>query len=988
VIENSYFKFLSKGSIFSLIPEALDELGPFMEIQLVTPGKIILNDGDILDSLVIPLQEPLSLISNDKVLLLQKGRALSLTSLLRNEPVRYKVVSEEFNKILFLPRSYLMNYFENNKDVLTYLMLMTECESFRRIKHMLTEKGVLQKDIVKFAGIVSSRVPFTEGMLARGILLLEEGAFSIESDEFYADLKGGEFVGGFYAINRPNPGYKIGGSGFVRYIDAEKLRSIGLNKIIQEYLGSEPWIKATNATEHRIKGITEIPKNVLGQWLQSDLGIDPYDIKTCNSDWDSIKETLFMVLKSFDIEINRSIIDNRLLRSPNTICFSVVAELLEHHGLLTKIIRWKEDLVYLKLPLIIPFGNRVVTVINQDEKDFFCFDGILGFYKIKKFYFINNCPDMSITITSLKVPKMEEKEEASKLRMKTFSFIWQIIRTEKKTAMRIGLLTAFTYALGAFSPKLNEVLLDEVLKTEDHQTLWMCLSGLALVGFFSVLFDFMKNKLITQSSMTLDDTLTRFIYAQAMKLTPTSFSKLGTGGILNRLMEMEKIRAFFSTESLHIVFSIGSALIFGSLLASYSSSLVPFIMIYFVVILIIQYFGRKYLYKIKLEEFNLQSKTNSFIGDSVANVLAIKAFSATHSVAKEWEALNTDLAELGKKSAVFQSILDLGVEVLGQITNIGILWYCMSALNTPGKSLSFGEVFAIIQLVKQTIAPMGSLVDFLTNIEDMKLSIDKVNNIIFADNSEDSKAKHSVNITGKIKFDRVSFKYTEDSPLILKDVTLTIYPGQSVAIVGKSGSGKTTIANLIAKENHPTVGRIYFDDVDSTFIDSNEIKSQIGYIQQNNQLFSGSIKSNVAFKDESPDSDRLTYAYAMANCDSFLKNFPQRDDNYLAEGGLGLSGGQKQRLTMARTIYANPKIMILDEATSALDSESENVIINKLLENKGKITSIVIAHRLSTIRSADYVYVVDKGQIVQEGTHNDLILKDGVYKELFQDQAS
>jgi subfamily B ATP-binding cassette protein HlyB/CyaB len=987
VIENSSLKFLSKNTIFSLIPEALDELSPFMEIELTTPGKVLFHKGDKLDSLIVPIQEPLSLVGEENVHLLVRGRALALTCLLRNTELPYDVKSEEFNKLVVLPRKYLMSYFERNSLILNYLMIMTESEPFRRLKHVLVEKGVSQDEIVKLANLVSDPIEFNPDYISETVLLIESGKLLIDSQVFTGELKGGEFICGFHAQNRPNPGYKVYGPGVIRKIDLQKARHLGLDKTILDYLGTDPWVQSVHVKKIRTEGITKIPNNELYEWNISNLGIDPGRFKLAESDWESIKETIVYLLESESIEPNRLLIENRLERTDGTICLSLIGEILESHGLLTQAQHWKNDYSFLKYPLLCLFGNRVILAFKLEGHYVCCFDSCQGYYKIAIDYLIQNSPDVVLTYKNLKAPHREKNEDLSSLRKKTFEFVWNVISTEKKTALRITSLTICTYILGAFTPKLNELLLDEVLKTEDSSTLTLCLSGLALIGFFTIVFEFLKNRLITKSSLSLDDAFTRFTYFRSQKLSSHHYAKLGSGGVMNRLMEMDKIRSFFSTETLNILFSIGSAVVFASMLAMYSGSLLFFVLGYFCLIFLILFYGRKYIYKLNLKAFEVSSKTNSFIGDSISNILAIKAFSASATVSKEWESLNYSLIQNNKQVAIINNGLDQLVELLGSVLNISIVWFCMSSLSTKG-GLSFGQVFAIIQLVNQTISPMGNLVDFFSKIEDMKLSIDKVNDIILTEKTENTKAKHSINLSGKIKFDRVSFKYSDESPLVLKDVSLTIYPGQTVAIVGRSGSGKTTIANLIAKEVFPTAGRIYYDDVDSSFIDPDEVKCQVGYIQQNNQLFSGSIRSNVAFKDEAPDQARLDQAYLLSNSDTFLHSFPQFDDTYLAEGGLGLSGGQKQRLTMARTIYSAPRLMILDEATSALDSESEGVIIQKMIENKGSVTTIIIAHRLSTIRSADYVYVVDGGEIVQDGTHNDLILRDGVYKDLFQDQAS
>ena len=234
----------------------------------------------------------------------------------------------------------------------------------------------------------------------------------------------------------------------------------------------------------------------------------------------------------------------------------------------------------------------------------------------------------------------------------------------------------------------------------------------------------------------------------------------------------------------------------------------------------------------------------------------------------------------------------------------------------------------------------------------------------------------------------MNFRYNDDSPWIIKDANLTIYPGQIVAFVGKSGSGKTTLANLIAGDLEPSGGKIYFDHYDKNFIDLNYLKSQIGYVQQNNELFSGTLQSNIAVKDDSPDPKLLHFAKKHSNTEGFIAQFPQGEETFLAEGGMGLSGGQKQRLSIARVLYTNPKILLMDEATSALDSESESEIVKSVREIAKNRTTILIAHRLSTIREADMIFVVDNGALVQQGTHNQLIKVEGVYKELFQDQAS
>ena len=285
------------------------------------------------------------------------------------------------------------------------------------------------------------------------------------------------------------------------------------------------------------------------------------------------------------------------------------------------------------------------------------------------------------------------------------------------------------------------------------------------------------------------------------------------------------------------------------------------------------------------------------------------------------------------------------------------------------------------------LALSGVLIEFL-NIE---ISTQKVNRVLHAQSEEPSQnaaVKHSIHLRGKIKLDRVNFRYSEKSDWVLKDVSVRIYPKQVVAIVGRSGCGKTTLANLISGSLKPTTGRIYFDDFDSTFLSLSSLRHQIGYIMQDNQLFAGSIAENIAYRDDAYDLQTIAKSAHEASALDFIANLPTHFDSYLAEEGMGLSGGQKQRLCIARTLYTNPRVLIMDEATSALDAESERAIMDNMKQILHGRTAIIIAHRLSTIQNADRILVMDQGHIVEEGTHTELLSKGGFYSELFENQAN
>jgi ABC-type bacteriocin/lantibiotic exporter with double-glycine peptidase domain len=305
--------------------------------------------------------------------------------------------------------------------------------------------------------------------------------------------------------------------------------------------------------------------------------------------------------------------------------------------------------------------------------------------------------------------------------------------------------------------------------------------------------------------------------------------------------------------------------------------------------------------------------------------------------------------------------------------------------------LMAGSIIAISMYLNMILGAINTLTGLITKYETLNVTLEKISDIVCEPSEEESEASrssHTVELEGKIEFDRVSFKYEENLPWVLQDISFSIYPNQTVAIVGKSGCGKTTLAKILVGLLEPTAGRVLLDNFDRHFMSLKSLRDQVGYLPQHNHLFAGSIKDNITFNSDHINSDRLNFSSEVANAKDFIFKFPTNFDQYLAEGGLGLSGGEKQRLALARLIYQDPKIIVMDESTSALDTASEMAVldtIEKVLHNK---TVLIIAHRLSTIKNADLILVMENGEIVEQGSHQDLVKKEGYYLKLFENQIA
>jgi ABC-type bacteriocin/lantibiotic exporter with double-glycine peptidase domain len=287
-------------------------------------------------------------------------------------------------------------------------------------------------------------------------------------------------------------------------------------------------------------------------------------------------------------------------------------------------------------------------------------------------------------------------------------------------------------------------------------------------------------------------------------------------------------------------------------------------------------------------------------------------------------------------------------------------------------------------------APILTLLSMWDNWQLAAVLLNRMNDIFESEPEQGydhSHLKPVRTLEGRVRLQGVSFQYGgPDSAKILEDISINIPPGTTVAMVGRSGSGKTTLVKCLAGMLEPTEGTIYFDDVEQKKLRYRDLRSQIGFVLQENYLFDDTIAKNTAFGEEEPDLERVTWAAKVANAHEFVERLPLGYDTRIGETGIALSGGQRQRIAIARALYNNPPILIFDEATSALDTESEKAVKDNMSQLLKGRTSFVIAHRLSTIRDADLILVLEKGKIVEQGTHEELMERQGLYYYLSSQQ--
>jgi ATP-binding cassette subfamily B protein len=331
-------------------------------------------------------------------------------------------------------------------------------------------------------------------------------------------------------------------------------------------------------------------------------------------------------------------------------------------------------------------------------------------------------------------------------------------------------------------------------------------------------------------------------------------------------------------------------------------------------------------------------------------------------------------------------------EFTSALSSTVILWY--GAHKVIQQAMSIGELMAFMALLGSVITPINRVVAAWDNIQQTLVSVDRLNDVFSAETEFPQSTAETTDLVlrqprGEIAFEDVFFRYGgKEDPYILSALNFKVLPGQTVAIVGRSGSGKTTLVRLIARFYDVSEGKITIDGYDLKTINLASLRKLIGYVLQENHIFNASIRENISIGDPDENIERVIEAAKMANAHDFITGLGQGYDTRVGESGLQLSGGQKQRIAIARVLYNDPKIIIFDEATSSLDTESELAIqsnFNTVLKDR---TAIVIAHRLSTIRNADTILVLDNGEIIEQGDHESLMAKRGLYHYLNHQQLN
>ena len=570
----------------------------------------------------------------------------------------------------------------------------------------------------------------------------------------------------------------------------------------------------------------------------------------------------------------------------------------------------------------------------------------------------------------------------------TIGTAFKTIIWPKRNLVLIGLVLIVLSRLASLvAPLKVKELLDDVIPNKDYDALYSLLFVVGIAILVQSVTSFLLTRILSVQAQYLISELRAKVQKKVLSLPISFFDNTKSGALVSRIMsDVEGVRNLIGTGLVQLVGGTITAVISMVLLIQISPSMTLFVLIPVAVFGLVALKAFKYIRPIFRNRGVINADVKGRLTETLAGVRVIKAFNAEQQENESFEKGVDLLFQNVKKSLTATAIMTSSSTFLLGIASTGIMGIGGYKIMTG--ELTVGDFLSFTLLLGFMIAPIVQMSNIGSQLTEALAGLDRTEELMNMEAEEDDieRTIQLNDIKGDIKFDKVSFSYDEGKE-VLNDISFNVPKGTVTALVGSSGSGKSTIAGLSATFLNPISGKVTIDNQDMSKVQLSSYRKHLGVVLQDEFLFEGTIRENILFPRPNATEEELQNAVKAAYVNEFTDRFEDGLHTLIGERGVKLSGGQRQRLAIARAILANPTIIILDEATSSLDTESEALIQKSLSELIKDRTTIVIAHRLSTIKQADQILVIEAGSIVERGTHDQLIEKEGRYFELYTYQA-
>ena len=572
-------------------------------------------------------------------------------------------------------------------------------------------------------------------------------------------------------------------------------------------------------------------------------------------------------------------------------------------------------------------------------------------------------------------------------RKRSFKFLFGYIKQYRRYFGQIILGALVGCVLQLIFPFLTQAIVDIGITHQNLGIIYLILLGQLILTISRTSVDFIRRWILLHISMRINISLVSDFFIKLLKLPMSFFDTKLMGDLMQRMSDHNRVEKFLTTQMLNVTFSLLSFIVFGCVLLGYNT----FIFLIFLIgsilygIWIAIFLKRRKL--LDYELFEKQAMNNNKTYQFITSMQEIKLQNCEQRRRWEWEDVQADLFQVNMKSLKLQQTQEAGSIFINEVKNIIIT--VLAATAVIHGQMTLGMMLAVQYIIGQLNAPVEQLMNFLYSLQDVKISLEHINEIHEMENEENNKDALSAfhDRDKSLSFKNADFKYDPHNPnKTLDGISITIPEGKVTAIVGTSGSGKTTMIKLLLGYYPLLAGEITIGSTDLQKYNLKWWRKHCGVVMQDGVIFSESIARNIAVDDGEIDKERLLQAARIACIDNYIQTLPLKYNTLIGQDGIGLSQGQKQRILIARAVYKNPDYIFLDEATNALDANNERAIVENLMEfYKGK-TVVIVAHRLSTVKNADQLIVIERGKIIETGTHTALIDRQGAYYHLVKNQ--
>jgi subfamily B ATP-binding cassette protein HlyB/CyaB len=573
---------------------------------------------------------------------------------------------------------------------------------------------------------------------------------------------------------------------------------------------------------------------------------------------------------------------------------------------------------------------------------------------------------------------------------KAFDLSWFLpaIHKYRRLFSEVLIASFILQLLALVTPLFFQVVIDKVLVHQGLTTLNVLAIGLLAVSFFEVVLGGLRTYLFSHTTNRVDVELGAKLYGHLQRLPMSFFASRPVGTVVARLRELETVRSFITGTALTLCVDAVFTVVFFAVMYYYSSTLFWIVFATVPAYGVLSYVVTPILRRRLDENFQRSAENQAFLVESVSSAETVKAMAIEPQMQRRWEEQLAGYVQASFKSQNLGNIANQIAGFISKVSVVLILW--VGAYSVIDGALTIGQLVAFNMLAGRVSGPILRIVQLWQEFQQTRVSIEKIGEIMNAPTEAGTAGARTALPTmhGQVRFESVSFRYSPDRPEVLKGIDIEIKSGEVIGIVGRSGSGKSTLSKLVQRMYTPESGRVLMDGVDLAMVDASWLRRNIGVVLQENVLFRRTVRENIALADPGMPMEQVVNAAKLAGAHDFILELPQAYDTLIEEHGSNLSGGQRQRIAIARALVSNPRVLIFDEATSALDYESERIVQDNMRQICRNRTVFIIAHRLTAVKHADRIVVLDRGEIIEQGSHRELIERKGAYAALYQHQAA